>query len=184
MIFNKHFNLEGRHSFLSPSKHSWINYDIPKLQETYLNYQAIQRGTELHDLAARCIRLGVKMPRSKTTFNAYVNDAIAYKMTPEQPLYYSENCFGTADAVSFVDGFLRIHDLKTGSTKASMHQLEIYDAIFCLEYGIDPTKIDIEDRIYQLDEIIIANPPGDYIGEIMNKIVLFDSEINKIKEKE
>jgi hypothetical protein len=36
----------------------------------------------------------------------YVNDAIGYQMTPEQPIYYSENCVGTADAISFKNDFL------------------------------------------------------------------------------
>lgn len=181
MNFNQHWNIKGKHAFLSPSSYHWIRYDIPKLRDTFNNFQAVQRGTDLHDLASRCIKLKVKMPRTKTTFNAYVNDAIAYNMIPEQPLYYSDNCFGTADAISFEKGLLRIHDLKTGETKAHMEQLEIYDALFCLEYHIDPRTIDIEDRIYQLDEITIANPPGNYIYELMEKIVLFDEEINRIK---
>ena len=48
------------------------------------------------------------------------------KMTPEQILYYSDNCFGTADAILFRNNFLRIHDLKTGKIPAHMEQLEIY----------------------------------------------------------
>jgi hypothetical protein len=32
----------------------------------------------------------------------YVNDAIGYNMKVEQPLYYSENCFGHADTLCFL----------------------------------------------------------------------------------
>ena len=110
MNFKKHSDLEGRHAFLSASKYHWINYDEEKLSDTYLKYLATQRGTELHAFACQCIRLGVKLPRTRKTLNMYVNDAIGYKMTPEQPLYYSENCFGTADTISFNKNLLRIHD--------------------------------------------------------------------------
>lgn len=181
MNFNPHSNLEGRHAFLSPSKYYWINYTLEDLRTSYVNFKAIQRGTDLHALAAECIRLGVKLVNNKSTFNAYVNDAIKYHMTPEQGLYFSENCFGTCDAISFDNNLLRIHDLKTGVTKASMHQLEIYDALFCLEYRIDPKDINIENRIYQLDEINVGSPPFDYIYSIMDKIVEFDNELTKIK---
>ena len=116
----------------------------------------------------------------------YVNDAIGYKMVPEQVLYFSENCFGTADAISFKEkqGILRIHDLKTGESTTSMHQLEIYDALFCLEYGISPSEIEIENRIYQLDEVRIDIPEASWIREIMDKIILFDQRIEKLKMEE
>ena len=152
MIFNKHSNLEGCHAFLGASKYHWINYDEDKLIETYNRAMAVQRGTELHDLAARCIKLGQKLPKSKKTLNMYVNDAIGYRMTPEQILYYSPNCFGTADAVSFSNNLLRIHDLKTGMTPAHMEQLVIYASLFCLEYRVRPGEINFELRIYQSDD--------------------------------
>jgi hypothetical protein len=138
-------------------------------------------GTRLHSFACECIELGQKLPRKKKTLNLYVNDAIGYKMTPEQPLYYSENCFGTADAIAFRNDFLRIHDLKTGSSPASMAQLEIYTALFCLEYGIKPTEIGKELRIYQSDEVLVHEPENDRIFLIMDKIVYFDKCINKLK---
>ena len=59
----------------------------------------------------------------------------------EQALYYSDNCFGTADAISFKKNFLRIHDLKTGVTPGSMKQLLIYASMFCLEYNFLPIQI-------------------------------------------
>ena len=76
MIFNKHTNLIGSHAFLSASKYHWIRYDDEKLVNTYKNFIAVQKGTELHDFAAQCIRLGQKLPKSKKTLNMYVNDAI------------------------------------------------------------------------------------------------------------
>ncbi len=115
MNFNNHLNLEGRHAFLGASQWHWINYDDEKLVDTYTRRQATLRGNVLHAFAADCIRLGQKLPDIQQTLNMYVNDAIGFKMTPEQILYYSENCFGTADAICFRNNMLRIHDLKTGS---------------------------------------------------------------------
>ena len=181
MNFNPHSNLVGQHAFLSASKYHWINYDEDKLISSYKNFQAVQMGTRFHSFACECIELGQKLPRKKKTLNLYVNDAIGYKMTPEQPLYYSENCFGTADAIAFRNDFLRIHDLKTGSSPASMAQLEIYTALFCLEYGIKPTEIGKELRIYQSDEVLVHEPENDRIFLIMDKIVYFDKCINKLK---
>ena len=132
MNFNTHSDLEGMHAFLGASKYSWINYDEEKLAESYRNVLAKKKGTELHDFACRAIQLGIKLPKNNNTLNMYVNDAIGYKMVPEQVLYYSPNCFGTADTISFKKKLLRIHDLKTGVTKASMKQLEIYAALFFL----------------------------------------------------
>lgn len=134
MDFNRHLDLEGQHAFLGASKYHWINYTDDKLAESYQNFLAVQRGTELHAFAAQAIRHGIKLQKSAKTLNMYVNDAIGFKMTPEQVLYYSENCFGTADAISFRNDFLRIHDLKTGTVPAHMEQLRIYAALFCLEY--------------------------------------------------
>ena len=183
MNFNKHFNLEGRHAFLGASKYHWVNYDEDKLISLYQNFLKVQRGTELHDFAKQAIRLGIKLPKSKKTLNMYVNDAIGYQMTPEQPLYFSENCFGTADAISYKNSFLRIHDLKTGDTPAHIEQLMIYEALFCLEYDMDPNKFDCELRIYQFDEILSESPDPKDIEFIMDKIVFFDKKLNTLKEE-
>lgn len=183
MNFNKHSHLEGSHAFLSASKYHWVNYSEEKLALTYDNFLAAQMGTRLHEFASECIKLKIKLPKTKKTLNLYVNDAIGYKMTPEQPLYYSENCFGTADAISFKNNFLRIHDLKTGSGPTSMKQLEIYTALFCLEYNVNPRDIDIELRIYQSDEVTIHNPNVEDILYIMEKIIKFDKQIDKMKMK-
>ena len=186
MNFNKHSELIGQHAFLGASKYHWLNYDEDKLIQAYLNSLAVQKGTELHDLAYNLIRLGVKLPKSKTTLNMYVNDAISYRLTPEQPLYFSRNCFGTADAISFNEKnhFLRIHDLKTGVTPAHMEQLEIYAALFCLEYKMQPKDIGMELRIYQNNEILVHSPLGDDIKRIMQTIIVFDGKIEKIRVEE
>ena len=183
MNFNRHSNLEGRHAFLSASKYHWLNYDEEKLISAFQNSLAVKRGTELHDFAERAITLGIKLPKSKKTLNMYVNDAIGFQMTPEQPLYYSENCFGTADAISFRNNFLRIHDLKSGVTPAHMAQLMIYAALFCLEYAVDPKSIDIELRIYQTDEVDIFNPDSQDILDIMDKIIFFDKRLSQIQDE-
>lgn len=184
MNFVDHSKLNGQHAFLGASKYSWINYSPEKIAESYNKYLAIQQGTILHEFAAQCIRLGQKLPKSQKTLNMYVNDAIGYKMTPEQPLYYSENCFGTADAISFRKNLLRIHDYKSGQTKAHMEQLLIYAALFCLEYKIKPANIDMELRIYQYDEIWPFVPTAEDIVPIMDKIVSFDKIISAIKNGE
>ena len=181
MNFNKHYDLKGQHAFLGASKYHWINYDEQKLADTFMNFMSVQRGTELHDFAAQCIKLGQKLPRTHQTINMYVNDAIGYHMTPEQPLYYSENCFGTADAIQFRNGVLRIHDFKSGITPAKMEQLKIYAALFCLEYKVKPGEIKIELRIYQSDEVVVDHPTAEDILPIMDKIIQFDKIINNIK---
>lgn len=184
MNFKPHYDLEGKHAFLGASKYHWLNYSEEKVAESYLKAMAAAKGTELHEFAAQCIRLGIKLPNSKKTLNMYVNDAIGYGMTPEQPLYYSEFCFGTADTISFRKKLLRIHDYKSGSTPARMEQLEIYAALFCLEYNVNPNDISIELRIYQSDEVFIHKPIADDILHIMGKIISFDKLLEKIALEE
>lgn len=184
MNFNTHTNLEGKHAYLSPSNYHWLNYTDEKFDRVFRSQLAKERGTKLHDLARQCILLGVKLPQKKTTLNMYVNDAIAFGMQPEQVLYYSPNCFGTADTIAAEPGILRIHDLKTGENKAYMHQLEIYAAIFFLEYGgigyeVDTT--DIELRIYQHNEVWVHHPDKDLLHRIMDSIVEKDRRINLLK---
>ena len=181
MNFNSHLDLEGQHAFLSPSKYHWINYDEDKLDNVYVKFLATQRGTRLHAFADECIQLGIKLPKSRQTLNLYINDAIGYKMTTEQPLYYSDNCFGTTDAICFRQNLLRIHDLKTGESIASIHQLEVYTALFCLEYGFKPNDIDIELRVYQVDEVVVHIPDAKEIMFIIDKIIIFDKRIEKMK---
>jgi hypothetical protein len=104
-------------------------------------------------------------------------------MIPEQVLYYSEKCFGTADAIIFADNLLRIHDLKTGVHKASFKQLEIYAALFCLEYNMDPESMNFELRIYQNDEVRIDIPEQSRIRTIMDRIVEYDKVLDEYWEE-
>lgn len=180
MNFAKHSNLEGLHAPFSPSKSGWLRYDEEKALTVYRNMQAKEIGTRLHAWAKETIDLGIKQPRSKKTLYAYVNDAIGFKMSTEVVLYYSDYFFGTADSICFRNNFLRIHDLKTGKHEASMEQLEIYAALFCLEYRVKPNELDgCELRLYQSDEVICHVPDPKDIQAIMNKIV----QLNKALEQ-
>jgi len=181
MNFNEHSALVGQHAFLSASKYHWVNYDLEKLTDTFHNSQMARRGTELHALAHECVRLGIKLPRSGRTLNQYVNDAIGYRMKTEQVLFYSLNCYGTADAISYHNDLLRIHDLKTGVHPGSMHQLEIYTALFCLEYGLRPGELKCELRIYQNNEVLVSVPTVDTIAHIMSQIIVFDNHLDNLK---
>ena len=186
MNWNEHSQLKGCHSFMSPSQGSWLDDTDEEFLARYSNYKAKERGTMLHDWAAQtidiCIEEGIKLQNNKTTLPMYINDAIGFKMRTEQPLVYSENCYGTADAISFVDAkkILRIHDLKTGKTPAKMRQLYIYAALFCLEYNFKPDTLKIETRIYQNDEIYVERPGVDIILPIMDNIVHKDKLISGI----
>lgn len=181
MNWNRHLELEGSHAFLSASNYHWINYDSDKLIDSYNSFMATQKGTELHDFASRCIALGQKLPGQRKTLNMFVNDAIGYKMQSEQILFYSENCYGTADAISFRKNMLRIHDLKTGRVPAHMEQLLVYAALFCLEYKVKPGDIQIELRLYQDDQIVCHEPKADEIAPIIDKIICFDKIIKSMK---
>lgn len=185
MNFNKHFNLEGLHAPFSPSQSHWLRYNDDKALEVYSNKKASEFGTRLHEWAAETIKLGIKQPRSKKTIYAYVNDAIGFKMEPEVVLFYSERFFGTADAISFRDKCLRIHDLKTGKVgkiEDHMEQLEVYAALFCLEYGFKPGDIEIELRVYKNDQVLFHRPTAEDIVPIMDKIVHLDKLIKKYEE--
>ena len=182
MKFNTYSKLQGAHAFLSPSSHHWINYEPEKLMDRYLNHMEAARGTALHAYAEMAIKLGQRQPRNTKTINMYINDAIGFRMRTEQVLFYSENCFGTVDTISYRDGLLRIHDLKNGVTKVHMNQLRVYNALFCLEYGYSPMEIKAELRIYQNDEVIPEIPDPEEILYIMEKIKEFDLIIRDLKE--
>lgn len=185
MRFNTHSALAGQHAFLSPSAYHWIRYTDQKLKARWTARQASARGTSIHDLAHNAIRLGMEFSRKENpTLSAYVADGIKYKMYVEQPLYYSDNCFGTADTISFRRRQLRIHDLKTGLARASMDQLRVYAAIFCLEYAVDPYDITIELRIYQSGNIEVEKPSPEEITTLMETIVWADMEVEKYKAEE
>ena len=213
MIFIRHSELEGTHAFLSPSNNAWTNYSEEKLAQRYLTAQAVQRGTELHAWACDSIRLNRRQPKTKETLCMYVNDAIGFRMTPECPLFYSYNCYGTADSIAYRNNTLRIHDLKTGEIEAPMKQLYIYAALFCLEYGayadglrkkglndseiadvlkLRPNEVhfapekmnDIVLRIYQFNDIKEEHPDPATIRELMNLIIDDDRIIQNLKAEE
>ena len=210
MVFEKYSDLEGLHAFLSPSQPHWLRYSDDKLVERYLKSQAVQRGTELHELASKLIKLNVPLPRTKNSLNMFVNDAIGFKMSSEQPLYYDGFCFGTADAIEYKRNILRIHDLKTGETEAHMDQLKVYAALFCLNYQalvrsarkkgrsdidiataydvkpselhFDPRQMSsIELRIYQFGEVNTEQADPEEIAAIMDIIV---HEVGILKDVE
>ncbi len=185
MNFKKHFNLEGLHAPFSPSQSSWLRYSDDKAMEVYFNRKASEMGTRLHAWAKQTIDLGIKQPRSRKSIYAYVNDAIGFKMSTEVVLYYSDRFFGTADAISYRKGFLRIHDLKTGKGPVHMEQLLVYAALFCLEYNIKPGELTgCELRIYQHDdEPDIFNPTAEDILPVMDKIKHLDKLLTKLDEE-
>lgn len=179
MNFNRHSNLEGLHAPFSASQSSWLRYDDQKAIDVFTNLKAKETGTKLHQWAKDTIDLRIKQPRSNKTLYAYVNDAIGFKMNTEVVLYYSDYFFGTADAICFRNNVLRIHDLKTGKVgkiEGHIEQLEVYAALFCLEYKVKPNDIEIELRVYKNDEVIVHNPSPEDISEIMDKII----HLNKI----
>lgn len=208
MIFEQHDKLKGKHAFLSPSQPHWLNYSDDQLYQRYISGYSQAMGTSLHALAETLIANGLKlkkgdkltvlshllsdgiprevidMDRIYNNFMTYVNDGVGFRLTPEQILYYSDACFGTADCISFKNNFLRIHDYKSGTTPAKMEQLMTYAALFCLEYKVKPGEIETELRIYQNDEIIICNPTAEDILPIMDVIIRFSKRIEEYSEEE
>ena len=212
MNFINHSDLAGTHAFLSPSQNAWTNYTDEKLVQRYLSAKAVERGTRLHEFAAEAIELNRKQA-GRDTLSLYVNDAIGYKMQPEQTLFYSYNCYGTTDTIAYRRNVLRIHDLKTGEVEAHMKQLYIYAALFCLEYGVkvkelrkkgygdndiseilgvrpnelhfEPEKMnDIILRIYQFNEFKEEHPDPQEIRGLMDIIVNDDLVLNNLKAEE
>lgn len=146
--------------------------------------RAALEGVEQHRYAAICIEEGIVQDNETTTVGLYINQCIAYKMSSEIVLFYSPNAFGTVDAISFRYRILRISDLKTGATRTSEHQLEVYAALFCLEYEVDPFSLrGIELRIYQDGECRTYDADPHIIKEIMDKIVMFDGILNTLREE-
>lgn len=146
--------------------------------------RAALEGVEQHRYSAICIEESMVQDDETTTVGLYINQCIQYKMSAEVVLFYSPNAFGTVDAIAYRHRRLRISDLKTGSTRTSEHQLEVYAALFCLEYEIDPFSMrGIELRIYQDGTV------REYIGDpyiiqgIMDKIVTFDKILNQLREE-
>lgn len=183
MPFNAHSELAGKHAFLSPSQPHWIRYSDDKLERVFTSAMAAARGDRLHKLAHDLIDNRVRLPEEEKTLNMYVNDGIGFRMSTEVPLVYSRNVFGHADTASFRQMKLRISDLKTGAIPAKVEQLEVYAALFCLEYRESPFDIEIELRIYQ------NNQCREYLGDpvtidnIKERIRAFDKHIEKMREE-
>lgn len=187
MRFNRHSNLEGKHSFLSPSKYAWVRYDDDKLGRVFMSHLAALRGTREHKFACDAVTLGHKLPDDvPKTMNLYVNDCIGYRLTTEVPLFWSDFCFGTADALGYSkhENRLRIFDLKTGHTVTKVDQLEIYAALFCLEYEFRPFDIEIELRIYQGNEARIYEADPDAIFHIMDRIITGTKLLEQIRSEQ
>ena len=205
MKWNDHSMLKNTHALFSPSTSGWEKYTPERLQERYLTSYAADIGTAIHeeamwhiskkisvkDAAKGELKLSLyKRPNLPddvidvldfdlifSNYMLYVNDAIGFRMDPEVILYSNPLCYGTADAISFKDNFLRIHDLKTGVSTPHIEQLYKYAALFCIEYRVDPRKIETELRIYQSNnDILVANPTADDIMPFVDQI----TQINKL----
>lgn len=193
MEWNDHWRLAGQHAFLSPSNYSWLGYDSEKMSRSYENKQNVARGTALHELASQLIKSKTELAPKKKALNLFVNDAIRDNMSSEVLLYYSDYCFGTADAINWDPTVkeLRIYDLKTGVSKPSFKQLDIYAALFCLEYNVNPKKITIIQRLYQgngyMEQVTIKDK-ARVEGESHDNIAWIMAHIKEmsgvIKEKE
>ncbi len=181
MIFAEHSELVDKHALLGASKYYWLNYTDDKLVSTYNNLLKKEEGIRLHKFASDAINNKIKLASIQKALNKFVNDAIGFRMSSEVVLYYSDNCFGTADAIVFNKNILRIHDFKSGVSIASFKQLKIYAALFCLEYRINPKDIQIILRIYQYDNFEELLQESDEIEEVMNRIVYSDKLIDSIK---
>lgn len=207
MKFNDHSRLEGMHAFMGASKYAWLRYDDQHMADVFRSSMAAQRGTELHALAHDLNKQRVALPSSHTTLNDFVNDGLRFRMSSEVVLFYSQNCFGTADLIGYDDRkkLLRIFDLKTGVLEVKhFDQLKIYASLFCLEYNVKPFDISFDLRLYQNDRIKIAtnlvekdlhlkNRPTadifedvdqDEIAHIMDTIQHFDQMIEQLRTEE
>lgn len=199
MIFNKHSEYEGKHAILSASKYHWLKDSDEELIARYNSSFAQQIGTVAHAYAKKRIEHRMPMEDCRAEKNAlllylldngipfqvidldrlfynlvpYVNDSIGFKMTPELLLLYSDCMFGTADSLSYSRNVLRIHDLKTGGTPASMDQLMIYAGLFYLEYKkqVNFQKSRTELRIYQNQEVLCHTPTNSDISGVMERII-------------
>lgn len=207
----------GSHTLFSPSQPAWRNdKTVEDVLTRYYRSLAQVIGTAVHEEACDCIQTNIKytlkeakkaltkklltykpvrIPRGAfdvdfiaPTFVNYVTDAIGFMMTPEQALYYSKWCAGTADAIIFEESkrILRIHDLKTGTTPAKFEQLQNYAALFFLEYGkvldIKPGDCEIHLRIYQAGEVKEEYPTAEDILPVMDNIVWHTQIMQKAEE--
>lgn len=207
MIWNDHRYLQGQHAFLGASKPQWIKWDDQTLIQRFNTSHAADVGTAIHALAKDLIEARMVITENDehlidmtifknvrkaypngydkvailTNLIPYVRDAIGFRMSPEVILYYSDNCFGTTDAISFdeKEKILRISDLKTGTMPVHEEQLFIYDALFCIEYGRDPRKIKFENRFYQNGKITLFTPDSSLIKNFMDIAIKDNTKIEE-----
>lgn len=210
MIFNDHSKLEGRHAFLGASTFRWINWNDEIFEKRYYGQFSQLIGTVLHELAKNLIDNRIKLTLNdknmielelckngipKGAYDSqnlllnlipFVNDAIGFHMQSEIILYYSINCFGTTDAISYNEKIkeLRIHDFKSGLVPSHMEQLLIYAALFCLEYKKKPSEIKTELRIYQSLEILTYIPEPMEIEKYMQLIIGRNKTVMKYIEQD
>ena len=214
MNWNRHYKLEGLHAPLGASKPNWALDEDEQFRQRILSFYASSIGTKLHAIAKKYISNHFKMhkyDKSSVVLDliddgipaqvidildfdsmfvnlmAYVNDAVGFGMDAEILLYFSDNCFGTADTIGYFEKqrCLRIHDLKTGKTPAKIEQLLIYAALFCLEYHVKPEELnEIELRIYQLSEVLVHKPSAEEIRYFMNRIQQRDQDLNNFIGKD
>ena len=102
MEWNDHWRLEGRHATLSPSGYHWLNYDPDKMRRVTWNNYSKEDGTKMHELASNMILYSIMPENNENALNQFVIDALTMfdePMSSEVLLYYSDECFGTADAI-------------------------------------------------------------------------------------
>lgn len=172
----------------SPSERAWIRYSKEKIVAKVNQWDTVQRGVDLHALAAEAIRLQVQLSSENGVISQYVRDAITYDCEVEVPLSYSQYIYGTADALrfDFSTKTLYVFDLKTGKKEASTDQVLIYAAMWCLINNIDPYDIDFDLRIYSdVNTIILRTEDNsgiqDKVRECMDSIVFVDNTVNEYK---
>lgn len=186
MRFNRHLGLEGTHAFMAPSQPAWLRYDDDKIVRSYSTRLAAIRGTEEHEFAQMAIRLGHRLPDIQKTMNMYVNDSIGWRLKPEVTLFWTKDCFGTADAIDYKvsERVLRISDLKTGRARVKFDQLVVYAALFCLEYEIKPMEMEsVELRIYQNNDVELYLPSSDEIFRAMDRILVGTRIIEEMRQE-
>lgn len=192
-MLSSYFNKDRK--TLGTEIHEYVKSQIDLTQKVTSIKQLVQSiSTYIYSkyLAADSLNYGLSLikgvkqlpPEVFETVKMFVNDAIGYKMSSEVVLYYSDYFFGTADAISFRNNVLRIHDLKTGEGKVSMEQLEVYVALFCLEYKIKPGEIETELCIYQNGNVLYHKPTAEDILPIMDKIIHSHKLIEKADYEE
>ena len=200
MNWNVNSHPKDAHAFIGGSNYAWRNYSLEQLEQRRIASFAQAIGTALHEYAAanikdrfrmqksdkhsvlRYLKVDKKIPSKAIDIDflfpnlmTYVNDTIEFGLNPEVELKYSDYCGGTADAINFEKGLLQISDLKTGVTPASFAQLENYAAFFCLNFNIKPSAINhIIFRIYQNNEVLVAEPPSTVLNPIIDQIVEFN----------